>query len=228
MSEWWTYRPSDFLMFSPRIYWRLFASINESFWPLQPLVIALALAWLARARAHRVAAGALALAVAVVAWAFLWQRFAPINWPARGFAIAFAVLAVLLVALSIGPALRGTSRWPRRRFGGALIAWALLGQPLLAPAFGRPWLQAEVFALAPDPTAIATLGWLLLVEADGRSRIVVRLAVLIASLWLAASAAMLATMGSWQALVPATALLGSCLARMSIHDLRRRATPPLR
>ena len=53
MSEWWTYRPSDFLMFSPRIYWRLFASINESFWPAQPVLIVAGLAWLARARAQR-------------------------------------------------------------------------------------------------------------------------------------------------------------------------------
>src|SRR5262245_61678104 len=82
MSEWWSYRPSDFLMFSPRIYWRLFGSINEAFWPAQPALIALGLAWLARARAQRLAAGALAIASVVVAWAFLWQRFTPINWPA--------------------------------------------------------------------------------------------------------------------------------------------------
>ena len=24
MSEWWTYRPEDFLLFSPRVYWRMF------------------------------------------------------------------------------------------------------------------------------------------------------------------------------------------------------------
>ena len=40
MSEWWSYRPADFLMFSPRIYWRLFASINEAFWPAQPALLA--------------------------------------------------------------------------------------------------------------------------------------------------------------------------------------------
>ena len=38
----------------------------------------------------------------------------------------------------------------------------VLGHPLLAPALGRPWLQAELLALAPDPSAIATLGFLLL------------------------------------------------------------------
>ena len=39
MSEWWTYRPSDFLMFAPRTYWRLFELHNEAWWPAQPLLV---------------------------------------------------------------------------------------------------------------------------------------------------------------------------------------------
>jgi hypothetical protein len=213
MSEWWSYRPSDFLMFSPRIYWRLFASINEAFWPAQPALIVLGLAWLARARAQRLAAGALAITSAVVAWAFLWQRFAPINWPAQYFALAFALQAVVLSTLTVGGGLHASDSAWRRRAGIALIAWALLGHPLLAPAFGRPWSQAEVFGLAPDPTAIATLGWLLVVEAGGAARIALRICGLLAALWLAAAAAMLAVMGSWQAIVPFAALAASWLAR---------------
>ena len=34
MSEWWTYRLSDFLLFSPRTYFRLFVLYNTDFWPL--------------------------------------------------------------------------------------------------------------------------------------------------------------------------------------------------
>ena len=30
MQEWWSYRPGDFLLFSPRTYWRLFQLANES------------------------------------------------------------------------------------------------------------------------------------------------------------------------------------------------------
>lgn len=206
MSEWWSYRPSDFLMFSPRIYWRLFSAINEAFWPGQPALIVLGLAWLARPRAHRVAAGALAGASCVVAWAFLWQRFTPINWPARYFAIAFALQGVLLLALAICGTWRASGPAWRRRAGIGLMAWALLGHPLLAPAFGRPWPQAEVFALAPDPTAIATLGWLLLVEGAGATRIGLRATGGLSAAWLAAAAALLATMGTWQALVPLAAL----------------------
>ncbi len=34
MSEWWTYRPEDFLLFSPRVYWRMFELHNAALWPL--------------------------------------------------------------------------------------------------------------------------------------------------------------------------------------------------
>ena len=53
MTEWWTYRPSDFLMFAPRTYWRLFELHNEAWWPAQALLLlagSAALAWLARER----------------------------------------------------------------------------------------------------------------------------------------------------------------------------------
>ena len=35
MAEWWTYRPEDFLLFSPRVYWRLFELHNAAVWPVQ-------------------------------------------------------------------------------------------------------------------------------------------------------------------------------------------------
>ena len=41
MSEWWTYAPSDFLMFSPRVYYRLFEFYNRSFWPVAVVSLSL-------------------------------------------------------------------------------------------------------------------------------------------------------------------------------------------
>ena len=35
MSEWWTYGLSDFLMFSPRTWWRLAEQYHRSLWPVQ-------------------------------------------------------------------------------------------------------------------------------------------------------------------------------------------------
>ena len=50
MSEWWTYSLSDFLLFSPRTYYRLFELYNAAIWPAQMLALALGLAILALLR----------------------------------------------------------------------------------------------------------------------------------------------------------------------------------
>jgi hypothetical protein len=47
MSEWWTYRPHDFLLFAPRTYYRLFDLYNEAVWPLHIAAAAIGLAVLA-------------------------------------------------------------------------------------------------------------------------------------------------------------------------------------
>lgn len=208
-AEWSSYRPSDFLMFSPRIYWRLFESLNRAAWPVQGLLIGAPLVWLSglAGRWHRVGEGlalraaALYLGVgwSVVAWYFLAERYAPINWPARGAAIAFAVQAMAWLPLMAAGRLRLTPATTRRRIGIGLLVWALLGHPALAPIAGRPWLQAEVIGLAPDPTVIASLGVLLLLDAPGgAARRWLRLLWWLPVAWCVAAAA-LATMGSPQA-----------------------------
>jgi len=209
MSEWWTYRPNDLLMFSPRIYWRLFQSLNEAWWPAQPLLVAAGLGSLGlRRRASRddfgagsrAAAAVLAACWAVAGWAFLLERFAPIHWVANGFALAFALQALGLLALAAAGGARVETRVVRCRVGIALGLWALLGHPLLGAAFGRPWQQAEVFGLAPDPTAIGTLAFLLLATADSPAvRGLLRALWIVPLAWCALSAATLATMGSAQA-----------------------------
>lgn len=219
MVEWWTYRPGDFIMFSPRLYGRLFESLNAQAWPLALLFAAGGL-WLllrrpASATAARLTLAALALAWAASGWLFLWQRFAPINWPAQGLAVGFGVQALLLA----GAALQGKLGWrapgPRRRAGLALAAWALLGHPLLAALFGRPWRQAEHLGLAPDPTALATVAALLLLRLGP--------AWLAGALWglslaaLGLSAATLATIGWPQAWV-----LPGLLALAGVAALRDR------
>jgi hypothetical protein len=216
VTEWWTYRPSDFLMFSPRIYWRLFEHINLATWPLAALAVVLGLgllAWCWRRpgsdRAARLTALLLAAAWGHVAWAFLWQRFTPIQWAATGFALAFAVQAAALLAAAWPVTGRAASSL-RRHAGLALAVWALLLHPLLAWAQGRPWQQAEVFGLAPDPTVLATLAWLLMAPARQQAANwwLAALWVLPVS-WCGLSAATLFAMGSMQAAIP---LAGAGLA----------------
>ena len=174
MSEWWTYRLSDFLMFSPRIYWRLVEQYNRDVWPAQLLglvvgITAMKLATLRQARADRALAALLAASWLWVGWAFHWQRYATINWSAQYIAMAFALQAALLVGVA------ATAQPTARRAGGErharsaprrVAGWLAVGGGLLYPFFGaiagRPWTQAEVFAIAPEPTALATLGLLAL------------------------------------------------------------------
>ena len=216
-------------MFSPRIYWRLFASLNEAWWPAQVLLVGAPVAWLIHrgaqgARASgaslRAAAAFLALCWLLTASAFLQQRFAPINWVASGYAAAFALQALGLLALAAVGGMQASVQKGRRRIGLALGAGALLAYPWLAFASGLPWQQAEVFGLAPDPTVIGTLAVLLLIApASASARWLMRLLWLIAVLWCAVSAATLATMGSHQAWIVGAAMLAA-LAAKSIHDAR--------
>ncbi|MDO8906515.1 DUF6064 family protein [Hydrogenophaga sp.] len=222
MSEWWTYRPSDFLMFAPDTYWRQFELHNTALWPFQLLppvaLLALAAAIVAgpgkrSEMAMRWGLAGLAVCWGFVAWSFLWQRYAPINWAAQAFAIGFVAQALGLLGLTSVPGLRTTPQSGRRLCALFLIAWAALLHPLLAPAFDRPLAQAELFGVAPDPTVVATLGWLLVTDARSRARCMLLWALTVLALaWCAISAATLWTMGSaqgWVMLAAAVVSLGA-------------------
>jgi hypothetical protein len=167
MSEWWTYRLSDFLMFSPRTYWRLIENYNQAIWPAQVVALAagLVLLWLAadwRTHGGRWIAGLLALAWMCVAWAFHWERYAGINWAAQYMAMAFALQAFLLIVLGV---LGRDTPVPAASIVQGL-GWLMAGvgivlYPLAVLVGDRPWAQAEVFAVMPEPTALATLGLVL-------------------------------------------------------------------
>jgi Family of unknown function (DUF6064) len=102
MSEWWTYSLSDFLLFSPRTYCRLFELYNLAVWPWQIVAFVLGLAVLALwlyggSWRGRAIAGILAVCWLWVAWAYLLVRYDTINWAASYFAIGFVIEAALLV-----------------------------------------------------------------------------------------------------------------------------------
>ncbi len=197
MSEWWTYRLSDFLLFAPRTYYRLFELYNADIWPAQIAALALGVAivvllYRGGAGASRGIAAILAAGWLWVAWAFHLERYATINWAAVYFAAGFAVQALLLVWTGV---LRGGLRFQAPsgipgRIGLGVFLFALVMQPLIGPLLGRAWTHAELFGLAPDPTAVATLGALLLAN---RTR---WLLLAIPLLWCAISGATLWTMGA--------------------------------
>jgi len=175
MSEWWTYRLTSFLLFSPSTYYRMFERYNLAIWPAQLAGVSIGLAIVAlligkRGHHERIVAGLLAACWMWIALAFHYQRYAQINWAATWFALAFASEALLLIVVGV---LAGRLHLQLARSGvhwiaTSIVAMSILGYPLLAPITGRAWTTAEIFGVAADPTAIASVAVLALVR--GRIR----------------------------------------------------------
>ena len=166
MTEWWTYELSDFLMFSARTWQRTLELHNRDWFPLQGLstLLATVMLFALRAQARWAPLAALlaaALAWAFVAWAFHWQRYAPINWAASWFATGFGVQALLLACEGLSSRQLKMESGDGRGLTGDLLLAAALLYPLLALATGRPLWQSEWVGLMPEPTVLATLGLLL-------------------------------------------------------------------
>jgi hypothetical protein len=217
MSEWWTYTLSDFLLFTPATYRRLFELYNRDIWPGQAVGLAIGIAILLAllrggkpARGREVAA-LLAACWAWIAGAFLYERYATINWAAVYFAAAFGLEALLFVVTGVLRARLAFAPARNRaaRIGMLLFLFALAGQPVLGIALGRHWYQAEVFGVAPDPTAVATLG-ILLCGIEGRHWHL----ALVPLLWCATSGAFLLAMESPEALVMAAAGIGALVLNL--------------
>ncbi len=221
MDAWWTYGIADLVLFTPASYFHLFELYHRDWWPLQLVCLAMAAVillclWLQPARGGRLIAMLLAAGWAWTGWAFLQLRLAPIHWVADWYAALFYAQALLL--LGCGISRRGlefaTGKSARGFIGVALLLVALLVLPATATLTGRAWIEAELFAMTPDATALATLGLLLL----ARGRCAAWLAVIPVA-WCCVSGATLWVLQAPEAMIlPAGALL--TLASMFIRVRR--------
>ena len=213
MPDWWTYRLSDFLLFSPRTYYRMIERYNEELWPAHLLTLALGcviLVMLLRPKPgqQRIIWSMLGVLWIWIGWTFLWRRYATINWAVVYLLPLLGLQALLLLrAAWLGKSARfestaGTSR----RIGLALFAGSLVLYPAVAPLVGRSWRQAEVFGMAPDPTAIATLG--IVLQASNRTPWWLTIVPVV---WCFVSGVTLWAMGSPEAWLPPAAALLSVL-----------------
>jgi hypothetical protein len=229
MDVWLSYSLADFLLFSPRAYYRLFELYNRAIWPGQILAVALGFAMLGLARRGgdregRAVGAVLAASWLWVAWAYLLERYDTINWAARYLAAGFVLQALLLLWVGVLSArLRFRPDRDLASRAGLWVAWfALAAQPFLGLlAEGRTWRAIELFGTAPDPTVAATLGLLLM--ADGRVRWEL---LAIPLLWCAISGATAWAMEARDALVmPLVAALALGLAGWAAVSRSRRAVP---
>jgi len=153
------------LPFTTAEFYGVFARYNTSLWPIQLVLLALAVACLVvvavPARGPRAIAWMLALLWAWMGVAYHFAFFAAIN-PA---AWAFGALSLVGAAVFGWQAVRGTLafRWQRgwrSVAGAALVAYALVGYPALGWLLGARYPEMPTFGL-PCPTTIFTLGILL-------------------------------------------------------------------
>lgn len=196
MNEWLSYRLSDFVMFSARVYERQIELYNKEFAGLQVLALCLAviMTWIClrpSTPANRILPVILGLGWLWVAWSFLWRRYAGINLLAEYAAIAFALEGAAFLVLALrkrGVAIElpsGGMTYPAL----AVIVLPLVFYPLIAPLTGSPIAAAEFFLMTPDPTALGTLA--ILAFSGTRPRWLLMIAP---TLWCALSAAMLWTL----------------------------------
>ena len=207
---------ADLLPFEPRVYWRLFRLENEALWPVQPLLLAAGAALLlgllrGRRPCPRWFGPLLGAAWLWTGWQFVALGYGAVNWAAPRFAWGFYAEAALLAALGLSGRLAFSRRGPGAGAGIVLLAAALFAWPLLALPDGRSWREAEIVAIAPDPTAIATLGLLALAPRSGWTALL----CLPPALWLALSALTLFAMDSWQGWAVLAALAAGLAAQGS-------------
>ena len=143
MSDWWTYGPSDLLLFSPRVYYRLFELHNQALWPAQIIALGLGvtlflLVLRPSAARSRVVAATMGLLWVWVGWVFVWQRYTTINWIAA-YAVPLFMLqgALLLAAAAARNGLDFEKEWTfLRGFALALLILTLFFLSAACSALG--------------------------------------------------------------------------------------------
>lgn len=201
MNGWSSYALQDFIPFTADIYFRLIERMSESFWPLHLLTLAVGFValWFALKNHVRLASLFIAPVWAFIAIAFFIQRYAELNWAGSYIGYLFFAQAFLLSVIALTGI--GLDNSPRKRppavIGIAITLVGLIGLPFIAPLTGSYWCQSEVFGIHADPSAMTTLG-LILIMFRGWA---LWLIAIIPSLWLLISGLTLWVLGASSAIV---------------------------
>jgi len=158
------------LPFSREQFLDVFRAYNDAIGIMPALLVGLAIALVAAAysrsgKKHRAIAAGLAVLWIWSGAVYHWGFFAQINPAAQLFGALFLVQAGVLLALGV---LRSRLKFePRGQrstvMGWALIAYALVGYPLLGAALGHGYPNGPSFG-APCPTTIFFFGLMFWVE----------------------------------------------------------------
>lgn len=175
MDVWLSYSLRDFLIFSPDAYFRLYELSNLALWPFHIPLILLSLVALYMVRLHHVLVQKALLFWLAIIWLFVgfWflrTFYSQINTLALPLSYLFFCEAALLFLSGFitSRTVNQESHTTTRTIGGwAIILYAYLIHPVTAIHWERSFTGIEVFAVAPDPTSIGTLGFLMLLKTRG-------------------------------------------------------------
>lgn len=158
------------LPFTADVLFSSFAQYNGALWPvpiLAPALAAIVVPFTLRPLRHssRILSAVLGLAWTWVGIGYFILYFSAFDFAAPGYGLVFALEGLLLLWAG---AVRGRLAF---RFAGDLFGWcglvlvfaAMLAGPLADWLSGYDWAGSRVVGLAPGPTAVFTLGMLLLV-----------------------------------------------------------------
>jgi hypothetical protein len=153
------------LPFTAEAFFDVFSRYNDAVWPMQGVLIALAivtvfLTFRGRRGDDRWVSAILAAFWMWMAAAYHLAFFARVNQAAVLFAAAFTVQSVLFAFLAwrlSGPAPPAPRRDVAGVLGALIVAYALVGYPALGYVFGHRYPAVPTFGV-PCPTTIFTLG----------------------------------------------------------------------
>lgn len=194
------------LPYTAEVLYALYGQYNQAIAPIHILFLVLAGTVLAltlrRSRQSvRVVGLILVLAWLWVAIAFHWQHFSLINFSAGIYAGLFGVQAMLIAWNLVVRS--GTAFHRLHDLAGvvavAVIICAVLLYPILDWLSGYSWPEWRLFGVAPGPTALFTLGVMLLAQC--RARLIILAAIPV--LWVAIEAWSAWVLGMPQDLAPA-------------------------
>jgi Family of unknown function (DUF6064) len=157
------------LPFTAEILFSSFEQYNRALWPLTIIAPALGLGMLALAlrpvrHGHRAIGTLLALAWLWVGIGYHFLHFAAIDFAASAYGAFFVIEGLLLLWTTV--VRNKLAFWFTRDLFGccglALALAAVLAWPIADGLWGHDWPSLRVVGLAPDTTAIFTLGMLLL------------------------------------------------------------------
>jgi hypothetical protein len=154
------------LPFTRDQFFEVFARYNEGVMPLQLALFLLALSAFGAMVIRRRGSDRVVSAILAGLWAWMgivyhFNYFAPVNPAAPVFAAMFLAAAALFAWAGVvrGRLVFDDDSRARRIVGHALIAYALVGYPIVSLLLGRQYPDVPTFGV-PCPTTIFTMGML--------------------------------------------------------------------